>query len=539
MFTADHCVPRHLNKPRVIAGMLLVGWIAAPVSVASSLQDPSRGAAQEQSTAQEKPSPERPSPLKRLGLTVNLFSEFEHNAFQPDQEYQRYKNVIDIVGHHGRWDFGAQLRSLIFSDERRVLPDDFQKPAKFTLYRRYLEHTGTNFHFRAGDLNQSLGNGIVLFLQQDQTLGLDHTIDGGRFGFRWGRLEALVLGGVMNQVTDDRGAVNPGLLAEGRRDKLLAARLVGHFPRSATVGLNLAQFFYEGRQARRQQTGSVEFKVSGLLNRFDVIGELAATRRTLAHPLSLQAEHGRAIYLAVTGYALGTAALVEYKNYRDIESPYSNPPNLGRVDDIITNANVRGVRLRLDRSFMRTGTTAFISYTQQNTVASRAPFSFPLPNFTTLLFGGLEQSLQDDHWFIQATVGRRYEKDVGLTQTRAYVDVNRRFGNRHSLGLTYDGRYTDLFLVREEDERLGISYGLSPHLAISLLMARQRNLSQETGELLDQVNFFGPELVLTPTSAWFMKFFVGRLPGGLVCSGGLCRQENPFRGIRGTVSYRF
>jgi hypothetical protein len=534
------------KRSGVIRGILLIGWLAASASAVYGVEDnsapPSERAEVKPSDEASKQPPdsnEKPSFLKRLGITINIFSEFENNTFQPDQEYQKYKNVIDIVGHQGRWDFGAQLRSFVFSDEQRVLPDDFEKPAKFTVYRRYLEYTGTGLQFRAGDLNQSLGNGIVLFLQQDQTLGLDHTIDGGRFGFRRGRLEALFLGGAMDQVTDDRGGISPGLLAEDRQDKLLAARVVGHLPLSATVGLNLVQFFYEGREARRQQVGSVDFKVSGLLNRLDVAGEFAATRRTLDNPFSLQAEHGHAIYLAVTGYALGATAFVEYKNYRDMDSPYSNPPNLGRVDDIITNSNVRGFRLRLDRTFMRTGTTAFISYTQQNSVTSQAPFSFPLPNFTTLLFGGLEQSLQDDRWFIQATIGRRYEKDVGLTQTRAYVDVNRRFWNRHSLGVNYDGRYTDLFLVREEDERVGVSYGLSPYLVFSFLMARQRNFFKETNEIIDQENFFGPELVFTPTSAWFVKIFVGRLPGGLVCSGGLCRQENPFRGLRGTVSYRF
>lgn len=528
-----------LKRPRVIVGVLLIGWMAASANAVYGVEEPQSAGTSDEAPKQTPDGDEKQSFLKRLGITINIFSEFENNTFQPDQEYQRYKNVIDIVGHQGRWDFGAQLRSLVFSDEQRVLPDDFEKPAKFIIYRRYLEYTGTGLQFRAGDLNQSLGNGIVLFLQQNQTLGLDHTIDGGRFGFRWGRLEALFLGGAMDQVTDDRGGISPGLLAEDHQDKLLAARLVGHLPLSATVGLNLAQFYYDAREAERQQVGSLDFKVPGLLDRIDVAGEVAVTRRTINDPFSFQPLNGRAIYLSVTGYVLGATALVEYKNYRDMESPYSNPPNLGRVDDVINNANVRGFRARLDRTFTRTGTTAFVSYTQQNSVPSHAPFAFPTPNFFTLLFAGVEQSLQDDRWYIQANVGRRYEKDVGLTQTRGYVDANRRFWQRHSIGFNYDGRYTDLFLVREKDERVGLSYGLSPYFVFSLLAARQQSFFKQTDELIEGENFWGPEIVFTPTSSWFIKVFVGRLPGGLVCSGGLCRQENPFQGFRGTVSYRF
>jgi hypothetical protein len=518
--------------------LLIVGLMLAFARDAGAQSEDKKPASNEPASPQEPE--EKQSPLQRLGITVTLFSLFENNTVQPELEYQRYKNVIDIVGHRGNWSYGGQLRSLIFSDRTRVLPDDAEKTAKFTIYRRFLQYTGANLSFRAGDFNQSLGYGITLFLQQDQTLRLDHTIDGGRVGLRWGRVEALVLGGVIDQATDDRGAIDFQRAFTDNQDKLIGTRIVGHLPRRATIGVNLTQFDYEARDSDRQQMSSLEFRAPGLLNRLDVAGEVAVTRRNpVANAPGTVAEQGRAIYLAVTGYVLGGTALAEYKNYRDMESPYSNLPNLGRTDDIIPNANVRGFRLRVDRTFLRTGTTAFVSYTQQNAVESKAPFAFPQPNFTTLLFGGLEQSLQDDRWYIRAIVGKRYEKDVGLTQTRATIDVNRRFRQRHSLGLIYDGRYTDLFLVREKDERFVFSYGLSPYVVFSVLTAQQKNTLKETGEVPLKENFAGAEVVFTPISAWFVKIFVGRLPGGLICSGGICRQENPFRGFRGSVSYRF
>lgn len=478
------------------------------------------------------------SPLQRLGVTVTLLSEFEHNTFQ--QEYQKYKNVIDFVGHQGKWHFGAQLRSLVFSDQMRVLPDNYEQPKKFGVYRKYIEYVGEGIQFRAGDFNQSLGNGLTLYLQQDAALRLDHTIDGGRIGVKWKWLEALLLGGVIDQVTNDAGGIEPQLLASGHQDKLIGLRVVGRLPRQTMIGINLNRFEYQGREANQQQSGSLEFKASGLLNRLDVAGELAVTQRRFDNPGFTQlSEHGRAIYLSATGYVLGAAALVEYKNYRDFESPYVNPPNLGRVDDLITNQNVRGFRARVDRTFTKTGTTAFFSYTQQNSVQSRAPFSFPLPDFSTLIFGGVEQSLQDDRWFIQTIIGRRYEKDVGLDETHTTIDLTRRLWSTHSVGFSYDGRHTQLFLIRKHDDRFVFSYGVSPYVIVSLLLARQQNVLRETGEQLAQEYFVGPEVVFTPNSSWLVKVFVGQRPGGLVCSGGICREETPFRGFRSTVSYRF
>ncbi|MCS6805155.1 MAG: hypothetical protein RMM98_12440 [Acidobacteriota bacterium] len=487
--------------------------------------------------------PEKPrtrSPLHRLGVTVTLLSEFEHNTFQEEQAYQKYKNLVDFVGHRGKWHFGAQLRSLVFSDQMRVLPDNYEQPKKFGVYRKYIEYVGEGIHFRAGDFNQSLGNGLTLYLQQDPALRLDHTIDGGRVGVKWKWLEALFLGGVIDQVTNDAGGIEPQLLASGHQDKLIGLRVVGRLPRQTMIGINLNRFEYEGREANRQQSGSVEFKASGVLNRLDVAGEVAFTQRRFDNPgFTGLSEHGRAIYLSATGYALGATALVEYKNYRDFESPYVNPPNLGRVDDLIANQNVRGFRARVDRTFIKTGTTAFFSYTQQNSVQSTAPFSFPLPNFSTLIFGGVEQSLQDDRWFIQVVIGRRYEKDVGLDETHTTVDVTRRLGGRHSVGFNYDGRHTKLFLIQKHDDRFVFSYGVSPYVIFSLLLARQQNVSRESGEQLEEKYFTGPEVVFTPTSSWLVKVFVGQRPGGLVCSGGICREETPFRGFRSTVSYRF
>lgn len=504
----------------------------------------------ENETATQEPEEKKNrSPLQRYGVTVTVLSQFEDNVLLPEFRYQKYKNVIDFVGHRGNWNFGAQLRSFIFSDRQGVLdylPDNFEKTDNFTVYRKYVEYAGSGLQFRAGDFNQSLGNGITLFLQQDQTLRLDHTIEGGRFGFRWGRLETLVLGGVVDQATDDNGALAPQLLAEDRQDKILAARIVGHLPFGATVGVNANQFYYEDRQSDQQRVGSFEFKVAGLLKRFDVAGEFASTQRILPPQdpdfpsFDLPAEHGRAFYLALTGYVLGGTTLVEYKNYRDMESPYSNPPNLGRVDDPINNHNVRGFRVRFDRSFLKLGTTAYVSYTQLKAVDSEAPYSFPLPNFSTLIFAGLEQSLQDDRWYMQGSIARRYEKDLGLSETHGKLDVSYRFWRQHSLSANYDGRYTFFFLVREKDERLNLSYGVSPYLVFSVLMGRQYNVLPGS-IVLDESKkkFFGPELVVTPSSAWLVRLFVGSLPGGLVCSGGICRDENAFRGFRSTVSYRF
>jgi len=55
----------------------------------------------------------------------------------------------------------------------------------------------------------------------------------------------------------------------------------------------------------------------------------------------------------------------------------------------------------------------------------------------------------------------------------------------------------------------------------------------------DNNHFWGGELTANITDAFQAKIFVGTLKGGQVCSGGQCRYEDPFDGVKLNLVYRF
>jgi hypothetical protein len=52
-------------------------------------------------------------------------------------------------------------------------------------------------------------------------------------------------------------------------------------------------------------------------------------------------------------------------------------------------------------------------------------------------------------------------------------------------------------------------------------------------------DFWGVDLQYLPSRAVNLGLFLGSDPGGLVCAGGQCRVEPPFKGGRATVNWRF
>jgi hypothetical protein len=82
-------------------------------------------------------------------------------------------------------------------------------------------------------------------------------------------------------------------------------------------------------------------------------------------------------------------------------------------------------------------------------------------------------------------------------------------------------------------DRYYVGFSLSPYGSIT---ARYACDDKSTVPAED---YWGGEIEYFPIRAITIGLFVGSDPGGLVCSGGQCRVEPEFEGLRARFAWRF
>ena len=411
-----------------------------------------------------------------------------------------------------------------------------------------------------------------MYKRQVDLLGVDTVLRGGQVAYDEGRVFARLLGGAVNQQNLDPQTLR--ILDEPRdqlRRDLFSNPEHRDFIMGGEAGFRVAGVSLGGHAMTSwlaEQPGFERRYLSVLGWRADapalfdgklaLYGEFNVMRRVS------QPEFGDEIL--ETGYAfygsaqarLGNLALLfewkDYDNYRVAANNgegaahriYSAPPTLERGEERPEALhNNRGGRLQMDYGFLpgawSLSVTGLVYGFAENPEID--PFDGILVTHGFAKVQRVPQSGERIGWSFALEAGFRRETYLEPNPIFNDVVVNDEFGTIYHVtaeaGIVL-GKHSLELLVSHRDERhheafdyvefirgqATLTYSFAGRLRVSPLLAWN---TQTVGA--DSPSLYpGLEVRYDFLSGSFVRLFGGQTPGGLICSGGVCRDVPPFQG---------
>jgi hypothetical protein len=465
------------------------------------------------------------SQFRLFGVSNTFFERNSTYEAEPGGgEYDKFRQLFSLNLAWSRVSAGVQLEYLWYSDPEFVESGDLDRLREdFELRKYWIEYVGDRVNARLGTFFTSLGRGLTLYVQKNETVGLDEPIAGGTVTVKAGPLELTGLGG---EVTEPLLQNQFGREFE---DRIYGGRALANLPHDLYIGGS----YVEAELDPVFQTTDDEVEAWGLeaggyaLGGFvDVVGEWSEIEQT-DRGRTVEG-HGR--YYSVSSTFGPVTILGEYKDYWNFAWRYNNPPTAGKTDEQYNHDDVKGPRLMVSGDIYSTGTLLFGSYAEFD--AHENPLGGTGGDRQVEWYLGLEQTV--DPIYLEASYFNRDFEDRGIEEEHIIAELHiTTIGGRGDLNLGYDRRGEEASYFELADNRSHLSFSLSPHGSIGVRYSWNERSSQPTEE------FWGGEIEFFPIRDITISLFAGKDPGGLVCSGGQCRIEPPFEGFRTRVSWRF
>jgi hypothetical protein len=451
---------------------------------------------------------------------------FERNRPEDGETYDKLKQVFNLNLEWQDFTAGVQLQYLDYSDREQVDPLDLDRlHDTWELRKYYLDYSKGPLQARLGTFFTSFGHGLTLFVQKNDALGLDEPVHGATATVTLGRYDFIAVGG---RVTE------PLLESQyGRRfeDELLGGRVLARLPHDLHIGASwvdarLDRFFpsegFDDVRTWSLEAGGIE--VAGL---FDIQAEVSELE--LDDGDRVKEGYGR--YVSVSSTLGPITALGEYKDYWNFDYRYNTPPNAGRAVEAYEHRDVKGARLRLEGEILATGTLLYGSYGSFDSHRREGSFGGLDGDRQVEWYLGLEEMAGPV--YLESSYFARRWRDRGIRERHTIADFHLTVGDRGEVIVGYDGRLEKADYFRLGIHRCHLAYSLAPYGTLSLRHA------WDDSSLGDEDRYWGGELELNPIRAMTISIFAGSDPGGLVCSGGQCREEPRFEGVRARFTWRF
>jgi len=432
-----------------------------------------------------------------------------------------YLNKLDVHYQTEKWLVGARLEY----DEESIWD-----PERGTeLIRRYAEYSDDGFTIRGGNFYTTFGRGLLFRAMEEDEVRLDRDVDGllGTVAYRGIEGQGFI-GRPRNDITYQRDDVLSGL----DLDYSLAGplRIGGGYVRLDASG-DLQEEYQ--RPIEELAGGRLQFTHGILDAYFEGVQRIRRGERDPRGGWSgltdSQGRDGEAYYGSVTLGIPGYVLLLEGKEYDRFDFAYATPPPANKDGAPINNGvDERGLGLILtaspaaDLTFDGNG-----SYGESSSDEDGAQ---------RLAWGG---TLRKDWWGKGAVqVGADYVKEDSLITTTGYwlreyggPTWNLSYYLSEMMSVTFKGHLYD----RTDDEvdytefssDITLSHASGKSLTFSMIRASEPLPHYEMGDAWYLVQF-----------AWALGYSheltvkVGEERGGITCSGGVCRWEEPFTGVR-------
>lgn len=424
-----------------------------------------------------------------------------------------------------------------------------------------------------------LGRGIAFSLRRVDLLGVDSTIRGAQVAYDEGRFFTRAFGGSVNhQNLDPQTLQILDFPADQLRRDLFSHPRRRDWATGGEFGLRLGPVTLAGHAAHtwfagRTEDTPVDIAVFGwrldapalLDGRLSLYGEVNGMRRVSKFFNDEVRDFGRAVYGALQ-YRMGNVALLlewkDYDNFRvaptneeaSLHRIYSASPTLERPQERPEALhNARGGRAQLDIGFQPSPWNVSFNFLGYGYAASsntdpwdgilvthgfaklqRAPLATERVGWSL----GLEVGYRRERYLETPIFSQdRIESGEVATVIHGLIEAGVVFGE-HSFELLFRHRDERHFERTRYEEfvrgELSLTYSFAGRFRISPLLAW--NTEGRAGD--SPTIYGGLELRVDFLSGSFFRVFGGQTPGGLICSGGVCRDVPPFQGVTGELVIR-
>lgn len=444
-----------------------------------------------------------------------------------------------------------------------------------------------------GDAQLVFGRGVALSFRKVDLLGVDNALRGGHVRYDDGHFRARIHAGVANPQNQDPvtllilpdpvdifAAASVGATF-GPADMLSVS---GHAVR--TWFEDCYRSDCHGRTGQSVDIAGWTLEAPALADgNLALYAEANGLRRQYTFDGQEHTETGRAVYASAQLIAENLTILVEWKDYSNfLLAPNANEPDPWRIYNAAPSlefdgpqrlrgiGNQRGGSIRLDYGFLPGPWSILLGsslYGLDNGAEYRDPWEGVLVTHT---WAGLTRRQEYDGdltWSITANGGYRRELclrdacEIGGTHGEHAGDTDREMihgqveltlaSGDHGFDFTADHRYEGEQTVAGFSRfqiggvALTYTYGVVFSVILGLRWTDQVGgiVNARNGRDYNGLGTRSPnDLTLGAAGAMYpsielrynidpsnsIRLFVGQTPGGLICSGGVCRQVPPFEG---------
>jgi hypothetical protein len=462
---------------------------------------------------------------------------------------------LDALVSHGRYSAGAVMVSHSPSDPGRLDPNNLG-PARQGVRKRWLEAKTDGWDLRLGDAYAAFGRGLALQIFEDQTVDFDNAIDGVTGSATLGRTDFQFLAG-----NNSFGPVQ----------QVLKAAHVGYqLPAGLRAGLHGVWSDNLGGAGQGRTGGDRLY--GGLLqgalaSHADVYGEYVERDQRNGSGASAHVPQGHAGYANINIYAGPVQLMAEYKDLLRYKlpqvaredgtlQPFVNPPTAVRqhTTTLLNRgshvANIRpddergGLaetyvtlweRTRLTGSYSVSKARRAKDYSALGQAFSNTRFPawetygelehHPTEKTEFILRGGeTEETIEEggDPLFaermtwgglVSFPLVENWSGEISL-ETQGVQESNKAL------------RPEDFYLTEYRNNLIGLTLSKSPNMSWGLTAERTDDPREE-----DKTWVWG-EWNVRLGDRHQLLLGGGRLRGGQVCSGGVCKLTKPFEGGR-------
>lgn len=367
-----------------------------------------------------------------------------------------------------------------------------------------------------------------MWIQKNDALDIDFTLDGGVFKLNLDRFNTILFGGLVDSPQNNYyynykntvyGLSLGVQLIENLHIDLQGLRISEDkdidYPYNYNIGggiININLF-----------DGKLEF-----YNELNVMSQIDAQNEN-------NKTNGKAFYSSLNFSVGPFIILAEYKDYDKWTNPYTNPPSLDRIDEPNEWEDVKGPRLKVDFNIDKWDMNVFASYGQFR----KHETDYDIYR----IYGGVEKF--HDKFYLNIIYGVSIDKNQNIST----LQTNR-------LDAEFDIYLTSLYsltffneIKREINEvktenftnktytdynKGYVSFNRSKKFSITLHYAWDYNWHNKYEDYL-----LGGEVEFQATDYLVFKIFYGQLPGGFICSGGVCRRLPDFEGFKFETTLQF
>ncbi|MCH7471462.1 hypothetical protein IIA79_00720 [bacterium] len=443
----------------------------------------------------------KPDRLRYSGRTFFKFSDDDISGVE------KWEKELELNLRYG--DYSGYFR---FSDVNPFARSD--DPFKWEKGRVRYRHK--DLKVTGGTFGAVFGRGLALNMFEERTLDFDNEVEGVKVEQDVGDTDLSVIWGTKHE------------------SELSAARAEIPLNDDVELGLSAVMIRFPGQGFNPETSRLLEYDIYGAdlnvrLGDFRFFGEAVALKRepndTAQLPWNQQGEDGRGYYVNVGYNGDGYALVAEYKDYDKIDNPFAIVPPVRRWYEQATASadDEKGYGVNLNWNPFGDGSYFTFGYEQDNIHDGNLGYTEASATYNSPVTG--DTSWIGEYWYVNFH-GEKH-------------DIK-----RLTLSHQVDGHWTAGTFLEKEDLAFEFADGFTDYIVETELSYKSKYnvvFSWETSGVqgVDETEWGIWEFKFQPDSSQEINISAGSRRERYVCSGGVCRLEPAFDGVRVDYLKRF